>query len=132
MHELMQLKEMLCKELEEYGKKSELTGGSLDVIDKLAHAIKNICKIIDSYEDEEYSGRDGYRQGMRYSRDYDASYRGGNRYSRNYDGRQMSRRYSRASDPGEIAQQIEGLMQDAPNDQVRQSMKQLVRQLEQM
>ena len=58
MDKLYDLKEMLCKELEGYGQK-ELTAGSLDVVDKLAHAVKNINKIIEAYEEEEYSNADG-------------------------------------------------------------------------
>ncbi len=53
MHKLYDLKKMLCKELEEYGSK-ELSAGSLDVIDKLAHSIKNIDKVI--MAEENYSG----------------------------------------------------------------------------
>ena len=58
MHELYDLKEMLCKELEEYGRKGEMTAGSLEVIDKLTHALKNLDKVIESKEmdKEEYSG----------------------------------------------------------------------------
>ena len=45
MHELYELKEMLMNELKEYGEKGEMTSGTLDVVDKLSHAIKNLCKI---------------------------------------------------------------------------------------
>ena len=45
MHELYELKEKLCDELKEYGSK-DLSAGTLDVVDKLAHAVKNIDKII--------------------------------------------------------------------------------------
>lgn len=48
MHEL---KTKLMAELVEYGK-GELTHTTLDIIDKLAHALKNVCKI------EEYCGSD--------------------------------------------------------------------------
>ena len=41
MHEL---KNKLMSELMEYGK-GELTHASLEVIDRLAHALKNVCKI---------------------------------------------------------------------------------------
>ncbi len=34
MHELYELKETLCKNLEEYGRKKDLKAGDLDVIDK--------------------------------------------------------------------------------------------------
>ena len=50
MHELMELKEKLCKELEEYGTK-ELSAGTHDVVDKLSHAIKNLDKIIVDYNE---------------------------------------------------------------------------------
>ena len=46
MHELYKLKDMLCEELKEYGSKSEMSAGSLEIVDKLSHAIKNLDKII--------------------------------------------------------------------------------------
>lgn len=160
MHEIYELKEKLLKELEEYASK-EMSAGSLDVIDKLAHAIKNICKIIESaeMEEEEYSqrgsyeggnqGGGSYRGGGRYSRNMGGgSYRGGGRYSRenrySREGGSYARgrgqnarrdsmgRYSGGSDPGEMVDQLEDMMQDAPNDQIRQQMQQLVNQLNQM
>ena len=66
MNELYELKEKLCDELKEYAHK-EMSAGSLDVIDKLAHAVKNIDKIIDGHEG--YSGR--YMD----NRSHDRSYR---------------------------------------------------------
>ena len=54
MHELYELKEKLMRELEEYGTK-ELSAGTLQAVDTLAHAIKNLCKIIEAAEEEEYS-----------------------------------------------------------------------------
>ena len=54
MHDLYNLRDMLCDELKEYGAKSELTAGSLDIVDKLAHALKNLDKIIEN--DDGYSG----------------------------------------------------------------------------
>jgi hypothetical protein len=82
-----ELEKMLCNELEEVIDKGELTAGSLDIVDKLTHSLKNVYKIKMGY-DGEYSNsyargnysRDGYsRDG--YSRDgyskrdsYDNSY----------------------------------------------------------
>ncbi len=76
MHEIYELKEMLMKELEEYGRKGELENvGSLEIIDKLAHAIKNICKIIEAAEEEEeYSMAGGSYEG--------GNMGGGNSYAR--------------------------------------------------
>lgn len=61
MKELYELKERLCNELKEYGKK-EMSTGSLDVIDKLTHTIKNLDKIL---EYDEYSNRMAPRYSQR-------------------------------------------------------------------
>ena len=52
MNELYELKEKLCRELKKYGNE-DVTTSSLEVVDKLSHAIKNIDKIIEKYEEEE-------------------------------------------------------------------------------
>ena len=41
---MKELKEKLMSELIDYSQR-ELTQSSLDIIDKLAHALKNLCKI---------------------------------------------------------------------------------------
>lgn len=104
MHKLYELKEMLCEELEQYGGKDKLDVGSLDVVDKLAHAIKNIDKILDG--DSEYSGN-----------------RGSYRYDRSYAGRRRDSmgRYSRAE--GDFMADLRSLMNDAPNDHMRQKIQ---------
>ena len=57
MQELYDLKAMLVKELTEYGARP-LSAGSLDVIDRLAHATKNLIKVIDCEEgDSDKRGR---------------------------------------------------------------------------
>lgn len=127
MHGIYELKEMLCKELEEYGKKGELSAGTLEIVDKLAHAIKNIDKIIESYENEDYSGAYNYE---------DRSYRGssyargrGRGARRDSMGRYSSEGYSRA---GEMAEQLRNLMHDAPNEHIRQKIQHLVSEVEMM
>lgn len=47
MHDLHKLKDMLCDALEEYASRGQLTQNSLTMIDTLAHACKNVCKIMD-------------------------------------------------------------------------------------
>ena len=56
MHRLYELKEQLIDELCEHGEKG-LTKESLHEVDTLAHAAKNLCKVIASCEDDKYSGR---------------------------------------------------------------------------
>ena len=54
MHDLYKLKDNLVKELEELGKQ-DLSKSTLDTVDKLAHAAKNVAKVIECCEEEEYS-----------------------------------------------------------------------------
>lgn len=76
MKELYELRDKLCDELKEYGKR-DMSSGALDVIDKLAHAIKNIDKVIDVSETEYSYGRRRDSMG-RYANNY--SYRDDMRY----------------------------------------------------
>lgn len=59
MHKLVELRETLVTELEEYGGKEQLDMASLDVIDKLAHAIKNLDKVINSDCCDDYGSSNG-------------------------------------------------------------------------
>lgn len=142
MDALYDLKDKLCQELEEYGDK-ELSAGSLSTIDSLAHTIKNLDKIIEKYEEDDYSG--AY---------YDGSYDDGNmntnmngtsrRYSmRRYsgargDGRGRGRnarrdsmgRYSR--DGRMMAQELRELMEDAPNDSIKMEIQRIAQKVENM
>lgn len=134
MHDIYKLKEMLCEELEEYGRKNELTPASLEVIDKLAHSLKNVEKVIENYEAEE----SGYSSASRYYYDdgMGSSYaRGGRGGSRGYSsarggrgrgsnarrdsmGRYSSRDgYSMAdADMTEMIDEMRGLMEDLPEE----------------
>ena len=149
MHELYELKEKLMKELNEYASE-EMSAGSLEVIDKLSHAIKNICKIIESAEDEEYSERGNYsRDG--YSRNYSRGYSrnryayeggqgGGNRggsYARGRTARRDSMGrysseggYSRTDGMDSLVEEIRSMMQELPQN-VQQDAQRFVQKLEQ-
>lgn len=144
MHKLMELKEMLCEELEEYGSKDKLDVGGLEIVDKLAHAIKNIDRIIEAY-DEEYSQMGGssrrgssrrgssneggsYRGSSNEGGSYRGSSRRGSSYANSY--RRDSRgRYSRE---GDMVEELRELMQEAPDQETRQEMQSLIQRLEQM
>lgn len=124
MHELYELKDKLMRELEQYGKK-DMTAGTLEVVDKLSHAIKNICKIMESADDEGYSQRSGrYSYNMR---------DGGNSYARGR-GRNARRdtmgRYSRADGVDELVESVRGMMDDLP-EHLKQDAQRFVRKLEQ-
>lgn len=129
MHGIYELKEMLCKELEEYGSKGELSTGTLEIVDKLAHTVKNLDRIIESYEEEE--GSYAYEDGM-YYKGVRSMNRGGDSYARGR-GRNARRdsmsRYSRNSD---MVDQLRDLMREAPDEKTRQEIQRLVTKMEQM
>ena len=122
MKELYELKEMLCDELKEYGKKGELkNAGTLDVVDKLAHTVKNLDKIIEAYDDDGASSM--------YPYSYDDGMNGrSTRDSRNYRGgsyaqkRDSMGRYSRDG----IADKLRDLMDEAPDEKTRQDIQRIV------
>ena len=116
MHDIRNLKDMLCSELEEYGRKGEMTAGSLDVVDKLAHAVKNLNKILEHEE--------GYSNGS-YRGTYKGSY--ARRDSR---GRYSSDGYSRAAE--DITSQLRSMIEQAPNDMTKRELEKLVEKMEQM
>ena len=146
MKELYELKEKLCDELKKYGKK-EVTKDSLEVIDKLSHATKNIDKIIENYEKEE-GGSYRYNYDMPYN-SYEGSYRndGGrsNRGSYNRDGGSYARGRGRnarrdsmgryASDGGysrhgEMVDELREMMMDAPNEEIRREYEKVINRIE--
>lgn len=122
MKELYELKEKLCDELKQYGKK-DMSAGSLDVVDKLTHTIKNLDKIIENYDG--YSGGYTYDDGMSMARGRRRDSMG--RYSSD---RGYSRRYS--MDNREMMQELKELMNDAPDERTRQEFQRFISKMEQM
>ena len=112
MKELHELREMLCEGLKEYGKKGELTAGSLSTIDTLAHALKNLDKVME--DDDGYSGYypyDGrvYRGSYARKRDSMGRYSGEHGYSRT-----------------DIKEKLRELMNDSDDDRSRDEIKRLI------
>lgn len=128
MHDIYKLKDLLMDELKEYGQKGELTAGSLDVVDKLAHSVKNICKIIEDCENEEYSGtyRGGsYEGGNMRGGSYARGGRGGRRGGgANQYGSYARDGYSRAEDGMEgLLVEMHELMPMLPEDKRREAQR---------
>lgn len=126
MHMIYELKEKLCDELEEYAEK-KLDAGSLDVIDKLAHTIKNLDKIIECYESDGYS-KDMTHDGVAYG----DGYRMGGSYAR---GRMNARRdsmgrYSR--DNKMMVDELRELMHEAPDERTKAEFRKFISKMEQM
>ena len=137
MHNLYALKKRLIDELAEHGEKNDLNSSTLPEIDTLAHAAKNLCKIIECCEEDEMSGRSyGYEPMDRMSGKRDAM----GRFSR--DGRSMDRGMDRSMDGGmrnssgsygggneRVISQLEDLMRVAGDDRTRGKFRELIRDM---
>ena len=136
MHGIYELKERLCDELEEYGKKEDLDVGTLDVVKSLAVTVDKLGKIIERAEESEYSYDGGMMRtdGMYSGR----SNRGGRsgRYSgarrRDRMGRYSGRRNGYSMDNKEIIEDLRELMNDAPDDRTRQEFQSFIQKMETM
>lgn len=143
MKELYELKDMLCEELKEYGKKGDLTAGSLDVVDKLSHTIKNLDKIIEKCEEEEYGSYDHYSMegGGSYAR---GGNRGGGRRGANQYGSYGMGSYARGRDSmgrysgmdgysrhEDMMGELRYLMQNAPDERTKMEFQKFITKMEQ-
>ena len=123
-----ELKEMLCRELEEITRKGELTAGSLDTVDKLTHAIKSISTIIAMEEADGESEMYPYWGGRAYQG-------GGGRSNQRRDSRGRYSRenrggYSRDDSRDSMIHELREIMQDAPDDHTKKRFQSFIRELE--
>lgn len=144
------LKKKLCKELEEYAEKNSLSGGDVEMLQRLTDTVKNIDKIeMLEGEEEGYSetgmrsrgfGGSSYDDDMMYS---ERKGRGRNarrdrmgRYSSDdgmayddYSDERMDRRYSRGDAKDHMMNKLGSMMEGAdPNE--REILKDCMRKLE--
>ena len=138
MEYMYELKEKLCKELDEIARKPEMGAGDLEIIHKLTDTIKNIDKI-EMLEDDGYSQAGDWEADMRGSYGRGSSYRGRKRdsmgrYSRDgyiRDGRTMPNwMYSRADAKDHMMDELEEAMNAATTDRERDIIKRAMDQLE--
>jgi hypothetical protein len=113
-----ELRDTLCRELDEIAEKGELSAGDLETVDKLTHTLKNLDKIMMGGE---YSNAgDWYAMGN-YGRD-GVSYRGRKRDSMG--------RYSRADAREDMAEKLRRMMDDAPDSRTREALEKALRCME--
>lgn len=126
MQTMYELREMLCKELDDLVRKGNLGTGDLDIAHKLTDTIKNIDKI-DKLEDEDYSRGMDYSRG-RYSRDgnWEADMRGtygrGNSYERQST-HYVRGHYSRSESKAAMRRQLQEMLDEADNDSIRSAIQ---------
>ena len=133
MEYMHDLKDKLCKELEEIARKPEMSAGDLEAVHKLTDTIKNLDKI-EMLEDGGYSRDGDWEMEGRGTYERGASYRGRKRdsmgrYSR--DGRYgpTTRMYSRAEAKDDMMAKLEDMMGSA-SEQERAILRQAMDKLE--
>lgn len=102
MKTLYELKDMLCDELDEIGKKGEMSAGDLETVHKLTDTIKNIDKIT-MLEENGYSRDEDYSANMRGNYGRGSSYaRRGSHYVRGH--------YSRDDERDSLMRKLDEMM----------------------
>lgn len=120
MKAMYDLRDMLCKELDEITRKGELGAGDLDIAYKLVGTVKNIDKIKMMEDDGDYSrrySRDGnWEADMRGNYGRDSSYaRRGTHYVRGH--------YSRDSGKDNMKRQLQEMLDGADDDTLRRAIQ---------
>lgn len=113
MDALYDIRDMLCKELDEIARKGEMSAGDLEVVHKLTGTIKNIDKI-ERMEDGEYS-RDGD-----WMADIRGTYGRGSSYRRHRD---SMGRYARSAGKDRMKDQLRDMMRDADDEKSRDAIR---------
>ncbi len=134
MEKLYELREKMCRELDEISRKPEMGAGDLELAHKLTDTIKNIDKIC-MLEDGEYSQAMG--DGASYNRGNSYANRGRHyvrgHYSRDgehYSTRRDSRgRYSRDDGRSEMMEHLEMAL-DSATEEDREDIRRFMRKLE--
>lgn len=139
MRYLDDLKDMLCKELEELAEKGELSAGDLETIHKLTSSIKNIDKIEMFKDIGEYSEDDGYVMRSDYDRGNSYANRG-KHYVRGHYSRDGSRdysmrrgrdgRYSRDDGKHHMIERLESMMDEAESEKEREAIRHCISKIE--
>ena len=136
MEYMYELKDKLCKELDEIARKPEMGAGDLEIIHKLTDTIKNLDKI-EMLEDDGGYSQAGYRDGSNsYARGSSYANRGKHyvrgHYSRNgysNEGRGGRGGYSRHDAKEAMMEQLDEIM-DSANEQEREILRRAISQLE--
>lgn len=110
MESMNDLREMLCKELDEIARKGDLGAGDLDNVRKLTDTIKNIYKI-EMYEEAGYSRGGDWAADMRGTYGRGSSYRGRHRDTMG--------RYSRSGADEHMMKRLTEMIRETDDDRVR-------------
>ena len=98
------LKDMICRELDEIAEKGELSAGDLETVYKLIISKEKLLRIEEIEDDLGYSEAGGWRAA--------GTYGDGNSYGRHYVRGHYSRRNSYANGRDELRDRMSEMMQD--------------------
>lgn len=128
MKSMYDLRDMLCKELDEISRKGELGAGDLDIVHKLASTIKNLDKI-EAMEGDGYSHNGDYSRGGDWQADMRGTYGRGSSYARR--GTHYVRgHYSRADSMEHLREQINDMMRETDNERVKDALRRAMDMME--
>lgn len=147
MHKLYELKDKLIQELEDYSENGKYSKEDVEVIKYMASAVDHLCNIMKDAEEEEYSMAYAYEgggtgnasmAGGSYARGGRRSYARGGSYARGRGrnarrdsmGRYSREGYSRASD--DFKMELQEIMEDAPNEQVKMEIQHVINRMDNM
>ena len=141
MEDMRKLKDMLCRELDEFSRRDSIESYDLDTIHKLTDTIKNLDKI-EMLEDGGYSQArgGGNRGGMRtYARDgeggvygYEDSFGDNDGYSMARRRRDERGRYSRDDGRDDMVNRLEEMMSRAGSDRDREEIRRMIERMKGM
>lgn len=138
---MYELKDRLCKELEEISQQKDITESSLDIIDKLTHSIKSLETILAMKEAGRYNSRDSYNYRDNYSSEAYLGHDGrsmmnnsmgdySERRGRDAMGRYTSRDgYSGHGDHEELKHELENIFQYTKDEQSRNMIQKWLKEL---
>lgn len=124
MHKLRMLRDTLCEELENVAKKDNISTSDLDTIDKLAHSIKNLDKIL--MGEGSYNS---YDRSYGYDRSYDGSYARRGRDGDN-DGRYNEGRSRDGYSRDHMTDKLRRMMDETSSDRERDTIMRCISKLE--
>lgn len=137
MESYMELKKMLCRELEYIVNKGDLSPRDLDYVDKITHSIKSIVTIMamDESTRSDYSGNGLYGSYDNYDRGNGYGYGNGNGYGmsgrRDSMGRYapMTRGYSRDESKSQMLDHLDKMMNETTDKNEREIIQRITNEL---
>ena len=127
MKAMYELRDMLCKELDELVRKGELGAGDLEIAHKLTDTIKNLDKIERLEDDDGYSSR--YSRDGNWEADMRGTYGRGNSYARR-GSHYVRGHYSRTDGMERMREQLDRMMGETDDEWVKDALRRAVSMME--